>query len=75
MEKIILDIFMKTHHHMLEEKLNHWQYPALTTLPWICFSFFGLEGLNSQQANYKSQQFLHYNACYLSVLPSQLAPL
>lgn len=37
-EKVILDIFVKTHHHMLEEKLNHWQAPYNSVSSLIYFA-------------------------------------
>lgn len=65
-EKVILDIFVKALHHMLEDELNHWQAPyhSVSSLDYFAlhlFFFPWLKALSPQHANHKSQQFLHYN--------------
>lgn len=53
---------MKIHNQVPEEKLSYWAapisqlYPTLTTLPWFCFSFRGMQGLTPPHTKNKSQQ-------------------
>lgn len=73
-EKVILDIFVKTHHHMLEGK--HWQAPyhSVSSLDYLALDLFFFPWFRRVQspehANHKSQQFLHYSMYYLSVFSS-----
>lgn len=62
MEKVVLAVFVQTHSYVPEGKPSHWAapisqlHPALTTLPWICFSSLGIQGLRPPHTNHKSQQ-------------------